>query len=315
MEMGKVRIGNSALDSVFWLISGSLALCLPSSRATGQSQFEVTLQQFAADEVRGYVQPMADMFGANLNAGLYHSAEVPEDGFHLRLEVVGVASLVQERHRTYDAVLPEGFTPGDGSFQTATVFGGTGKTFKDANSGLEYKGSDGVFNVSLFPLLVPQLTIGTLYGTEATLRYISTPPFSGGKLPRSTLWGIGIRHSISRYFSSLPVNAAVGVFYSSFKVGDILHVTGTVIDLQASRSFLILSVHGGIAFGSSSTTIRYRHESTGEPSSAIVDLTLDGNSRFRFTTGLQLDLQAIRLFADVNFGFINHFTGGIGLGF
>lgn len=292
------------------------ALVLVSPAVKAQSQFEVTIQQFSSDEVRGYVQPMVDMFGANINAGLYHSAAIPKHGFHIRVDVIGMVSVVSDEHRKYDASLPSGFVPMSGSYKTSTVFGGKGTTFKDVRSGLEYKGSDGVFSTNVFPLFVPQATIGTFFGTEATVRYLTTPPLSGGKLPSSTLWGVGVRHSLSQYFGNdPPLDAAIGGFYSNFALGDLMEISASAIDLQLSKSFSLLTLYSGIAIQQSSVNLHYTYRATEASSPKLVDLSLKGANNFRLTTGLQIDLQAIKLFADANFGYVQHFSGGVGFGF
>ena len=298
------------------VISGVASLLVFISSALSQSQFEVTIQQFNADEVRGYVQPLGDMFGANMNAGMSHSAVIPRSGFHFRFDVIGMASLVRDEHRNYDAVLPTGFVPLTGSYKTSTVFGGRGTTFKDVSSGLEYKGSDGIIRTDYFPLLVPQITIGSFYGTEATIRYITTPELSGGKLPSSTLWGVGVRHSLSQYFGETPpLDLCLGVYYSNYSIGDFGDFNGNAIDLQLSKALLLFTFYGGIAVENSSMSLRYTYTANGLTTPKLVDVELDGENRFRLTTGLQIDLQAIKLFADVNFGHIQHFSGGIGFGF
>lgn len=298
------------------VLIGVASLLLFISSALSQSQFEITIQQFNADEVRGYVQPLGDMFGANMNAGMSHSAAIPRRGFHFRFDVIGMASLVRDEHRIYDAVLPTGFVPQTGSYKTSTVFGGRGTTFKDVSSGLEYKGSDGIIRTDYFPLLVPQITIGSFFGTEAIVRYITTPELSGGKLPSSTLWGVGVRHSISQYFNdNPPIDMCIGFFHSSYTVGDFGDFNGNAIDLQMSKSLLLFTFYGGIAIENSSMNLRYTYTASGLTSPKLVDVEIDGENRFRLTTGLQIDLQAIKLFADVNFGHIQHFSGGIGFGF
>jgi hypothetical protein len=288
-----------------------------------QSQFEITIQQFNGEEVMGYVQPLGDMFGANMNAGLYHSAAIPRSGIHFRIDIIGMISLVGDEHRSYNAILPSGFIPLGGSRQTATVFGGTGTTFKDEDSGLEYKGSDGIFATNVFPLLVPQATIGALFGTEATVRYISTPSLAAGRFPSSTLWGVGLRHSISQYFGENPTfDLSLGSFYSRFTVGEFqgaegagLDFRGTAIDLQISKTILLFTFYGNIAHESSSMSLHYSYKANEASMPKLIDLTIDGGNKFRFTTGLQIDLQAIKLYADANFGYVQHFSGGIGFGF
>ena len=122
----------------FWLRTyASIAVCIVLFNTTrSQSKLEVTIQQFPAEQVAGYIQPLGDMLGANMNAGLYHSAAIDEDDFHLRIDVIAMASLVRESDRTYDTQLPAGFVPQGGSLRTATIFGGEGTTFSDISTGM-----------------------------------------------------------------------------------------------------------------------------------------------------------------------------------
>lgn len=285
------------------------------SSARSQSQFEVTIQQFSAEKLIGYIQPLGDVFGANLNAGMFHSAAIPNDGFHFRVDAIAMASLIRDEHRTYNASLPAGFVPQGGSTRTATIFGGRGTTFRDANSGLEYKGTDGLLNMNYFPLFVPQITIGTILGTQASVRYIATPSLSSNKLPPSRLFGAGIRHSISRYITDSPIDMSIGGFYSTFSVGDILEFSGTTVNLQISKSFSLFTLYSGAAWEQSEMQAQYTYRANENATPIPISVTLTGSNTFRVTTGLMIDLQAIRLFADANFGIVQHFSGGIGFGF
>ncbi len=286
------------------------------SAALAQSQLEMAIQQFRSSEVGGYIQPLGDLFGANMNAGLYHSAAVPKDGFHIRIDVVGMISLVGDEHKVYEATLPEGFVPQGGSFQTATVFGGKGTTFKDANSGLEYKGSDGIVRLSAFPLLVPQLTIGSLFGTEATIRFMKTPQLSQQWFPtRSTLFGIGLRHSISQYLRNAAVDVSVGAFYSTFSLGDIIDFKARTVSLSVSKTVSLFTPYIGLGYERSTMHLHYDFRGEDWQYPRLVDIVIEGANRFRVTGGFMIDLQAVRLFADANFGNVHHYSGGIGFGF
>lgn len=293
-------------------IAVSVIVFLPHA-LLGQSTLESTIKQFDQESVRGYVQPFGDLFGATMNAGFYRSARIPENGFTMRIDLVGMATVVSDEHRMYDAKLPAGFVPKGGSYKTATVFGGRGTTFKDVESGLEYKGSDGVFDARVFPLVVPQVTIGSVLGTQIALRFISTPELGGGKFPASTLFGAGFRHSISQYFAHAPVDIAIGAYYSKFDVGDLIAFRGGTVNVQVSRSVSLITLYGGVAWEASRTDIRY--SPNGQAGETFVNVTLSGGNTFRITGGLELDLQAVKLFADINIGYVRHFSGGIGFGF
>jgi hypothetical protein len=278
--------------------------------ATGhaQSDLEKTLQQFNANDVKGYIQPLADLFGANMNAGMFHDAEVPRTGFHFSFEIVGMGSSVGDNQKKYTLNSPAGFNPA--TFSTATMFGGKRDSVVDTRTNLKYYGiADGFVNTSIFPLGAPQITIGDIYGTRAIVRLVATPSMKG--FPSATLWGLGLQHSISQYVPAIPVDIAAHVFYTQFRFGDLVSFNGTSIGVEASKSLSILRVYGGLAWEKSSMEVKY---TPGNATSPAVDITMNGANNFRATIGLGLHLAFFSIFADANFGSVTNFSAGIGFG-
>ena len=295
-----------------------VVLIVSTNVARSDSDLERALRQYNFESVKGYVQPISDLFGTDVNSGFYHSAAIPRSGFHLEFDIVAMGALVSDDQKAYEVKLPAGFTPKPGStLKTATVFGGKGTLFEDYHngqlSGLQYKGSDGIINTSIFPLGVPQLTIGSVYGTEATIRFVTSPEIGSGKFPKTTLFGIGGRHSISQYIPNFPLDLAAGVFYSSFTVGDLITSNSIAFGVQASKEFSVLVLYGGLQYEKSSLNLKFT--SSDPTASPLVDVTLDGANTFRGTVGVGLALGVFNIFADANLGQITGFSGGIGFGF
>jgi hypothetical protein len=290
----------------------ALAMVATSSQSPAGSKLEDILRQQSLSNVAGYIQPMADSFGANMNAGLYNSADVPETGLHFAVDIVGMVSMVSDDQKSYTAQAPANFTPS--TFKTATIFGDKGSTVTDANNpGLSYKGSDGIISATMFPLAVPQLTIGSIYGTEAVIRFITTPSIGDDKFPKTTLFGIGGRHNIARYVPELGFDISANIFYNKFTVGDLIDFNSFAIGAAAGKSFSILSVYGGLQYEKSSMNLKFT-SANATSSSAAVDMSLDGANNFRFLAGLKLQLAIFRIFANANFGSVTNFSGGIGFG-
>jgi hypothetical protein len=287
------------------------ALLLSSVNAQSQTSLENALKQYNGDAVKGYIQPVADLFGANMHSGFYHSAQMSRTGFHLSFDIVAMAAMVGDDQKTYEASAPAGFTPA--KFMTATVFGEKGSEITHATiAGLKYKGSDGIFNTKAFPLAVPQLSIGYVYGTEAIVRFLPVPKIGDDKIPQITLWGVGLRHSISQYMPKVPVDLAAGFFYHSFKAGDLINYKGLSFGAQASKTWSILTLYTGLSYEKSSLNLTYNSTDVTVP--VNVDVELDGANKFRFTGGICLTLGFLKLFADANLGAVTAFSGGIGFG-
>ncbi len=301
------------LRSIGYRSSVALLLLVCATAARAESDLEKALRQLNSDAVKGYIQPIADFFGANTNAGFSHSVRIPEDGFHFRFDIIAVGSVVGDEQKTYTLKAPAGYSPSE--FKTATVFGGKGDSIAGPpGSGLMYKGSDGVFNTTLFPFVTPQITIGHIYGTEAMIRFVPIPELSDGKIPKITLFGAGIRHSLSQYIEDSPLDMAIGFQFNSFTFGDLMSVKGYGIGVQAGKTLAILELYGGVQYEKSTMNLSYKST---DPTitTPLVDIDLEGANTFRGTLGASLHLSVLKLYADANFGTVTNFTAGIGFGF
>ena len=290
------RVSTSVLLAVM-LVAGSGAV-----RAE-ESNLEKALKGFDQNEVKGYIQPLADFFGANMGAGWYRSAAIPQTGFNISVNIVAMGSSVGDGNKKFMANSPIG------QFETATIFGEHGGSIQGPG-GTSYSGSGGVINTALFPLATLQLHVGSVQGTELVIRGLPIPQISGA--PKVTFFGIGARHSISQYLVESPVDIAAGVFYNRIAFGDLITLGSFSFGAQASKSFSVLDVYGGLAYEKSSMDVTYTSNTAG---GGNVNLSLDGANTFRGTIGLGLNLAVLRIFGDVNVGSITNFSAGIGFGF
>lgn len=304
----------TSLRSVRILCAALVCGALTPGGAPGQTantQLENVLRQFNGDLVKGYMQPVADLFGANMNSGFFHSAAIPTSGFRVSFDIVAMGAMVGDDQKTYNVALPEDFS--QPSFRSATFFGPRGSVFRDPrDTNLVYQAPDGVLDATLFPFGIPQLRFGYLYGTEATIRFIPLPAISD-QIPSSTLVGIGVRHSLSQYFPLIPVDLSVGFVYNSFETGDIIDFKGTAFGIQASRKFSVLTLYGGLALERSTLHLKF---TANDPvlGTAVVETKLNGKNSARFTGGFGLTFGFFTLFADANVGQIVNFSGGMGFG-
>jgi len=293
--------------SILKISSLLCALALIGSTSRAQDPFQDAIKQLSSDKVTGYLQPFVNGMGANLNSGFFNTARIEETGLHMQLRFVAMGTLLGDAEKTYGALPPQPFP--QANVQTATLFGGAGATV-DGPSELQYQFQSGEVNTSMIPLGAPELTIGNVFGTQASVRYVPIGPI--GDFPKTTLFGIGVRHSISRYLPEFPADLAAGISYDKVTVGDIIDAHGLGFGAQISKSFSMLTVYGGLQYESSSLTVNYTY--TGSTPHSAVSLDIDGENKFRATGGLTLDLVILRLNADINFGKVTAVSGGVGFG-
>jgi hypothetical protein len=162
------------------------------------------LEAYTGQNANGYMSPLVDAFRSNLNSGLFHTARIEPNGFHVSLEFTGMMTSFDETSRSFMAQTGEGFVPTK-SVQAPTIVGDTDAVFVSGDAGTMYAFPAG-FDVSEWYLSAPQLRIGNWKGTEAVARAIFYD--TGNKEVGSLgVWGAGVRHSISQYFAGMaPVD-------------------------------------------------------------------------------------------------------------
>ena len=283
-----------------------LGLVFVTYGVRAQNSVEGAIKQLSSANAPGYLQPLVNSIGANLNSGAYHSASISDMGLTIRLDIIGMGTFIGDAEKTYNAVAPQPFDPTP--IQTATLFGGLGSV-ANGPGGTQYSFQSGEWKTSIVPFAAPQLTIGNFYGTQAIIRYIPIPEVSN--FPKMTYWGLGARHSISRYLPTAPVDLAASILYQKVSIGDILEETALSFGAQVSKSYAVLTLYGGLQYESSSMNVNYVQTGSG----SSVKLDLDGENKFRATAGLGLNLAILNLFADISVGKVTVASGGIGFGF
>ncbi len=169
------------------------------------------------------------------------------------------------------------------------------------------------------PLGAPQLTIGTLFGTQFTFRYLPDVKLSDeiGNLKYS---GFGIQHNPLVWFEeeSLPFEVAVGYFTQSLKLGSLMEAKATAFGVNTSIrlgwGLLNITPYAGFMLESSSMSFGYDYEFTGPAGLPVQDrvtFSADGESSSRLTLGASVKVLFINVNADINLGKYKAFSAGI----
>ena len=214
-----------------------------------------------------------------------------------------MAAFITDEQKTFIAVPEEGWDPPPDT-EMPTIFG------EEENPlGEDFPG--GVWETNYFPLAVPQLTIGSLFGTEAVFRWFEYK--IDEDIGTVKLFGWGVRHSISQYIPLFPIDVAAGYFWQSFSVGDMVEARAMYYGLQASYNLSVLCFYAGYGFETSNLDISYTFEENDEE--IPIAFELEGKNTSRLTIGIGFDLPIIKIHADYNIGQQNTATAGISFGF
>ncbi|NNF06940.1 MAG: hypothetical protein HKN21_09285 [Candidatus Eisenbacteria bacterium] len=221
-----------------------------------EAQLEENLSSFTDETAQGYLKPLAEAFGQSLNTGFFTSASIPVEGFRVRLEVQAMSVFFGDDDDTFMGMTGGEFSPAQ-EVEANTVVGPTNAVIVEGDGGTEYLFPGG-FDLSSFTLAVPQLTIGSYMGTEATVRWIAVDT-GDAEFGDIDLLGLGLRHNVSQYFDDLPVELAGSVFYQTLKVGDddLIDATALSFGIQASKNYGVLEPFGSVNLDSFSMTSQY----------------------------------------------------------
>lgn len=299
--------------------TAALLAALPAA-----AQIEDQLEAYTGANAEGYLQPLADALGANLNSGIFTSAYIPPDGFHFKFSVEVMSVFFGDDDRTFTGAWEEGFEPldPDAIIDVPTVVGDGGVRIIEGEGGTSFAFPGG-FDLNSFSVGVPQFTIGSLRGTEAIIRYVAFD-FGDVELGNLSLLGLGVRHSISQYMGDdPPLDLAVGLMWHDFKLGensaggDLIAAGALTVGVQASKRFgsgaILFEPYAGLSYDNFSMDVEYESEATGIPLDVSLDLESDPTARL--TVGACLSLGWWTLNAEYAFAGQSGLAFGSGIAF
>jgi hypothetical protein len=273
------------------------------SSALFAQDIEDLLSNYGDENAYGYLEPLSEVFSADLNSGWFRDAHVNRMKFQLYIGLVSTTGMIKNSQKTFEATSVYG-----GTVEAPTIFGSNDPVRVERPNGLaeNYPGGMGM---KILPLAVPQLSIGGLYGTEVSFRYYAMD--LSDDVGKMDMFGWGIRHSVSQYFDALPVDIAVGYYNLSFKLGDYVDSKLGLIVAQGDYSLGILDFYGGFGYEMNKMDIEY---TTDEETNTKVTHNFENNP-FRFIAGVNLNLGVFKLHGDYNISKTSVFSLGMGLGF
>jgi len=301
-----------------------------------------------------YVQPLTNTFGANMHGGLFRTADVG-NGFLPLLPVnvyVGFnvsSTLTASLNKTFTLEQGIPIETSEPGTEAELVLNGPARTVAgktspaDGTLDLVFRrngtevgreqlgpGVQGLLDerVPLVPLPMPQVSVGSLFGTEAQLRYFpkSNLCYGGGCYGQVGLFGLAVRHDIDQWIPvPLPLNIAVQGSWNQFSIANefegetekVFDASGWAANVQVSKGIPILPVvvYGGLQYEQFNAAYDYTFDlgrDDLEPISVSLDQT--AANQFRGLVGLSVDVFFVRINADYAIGSDqNVLTTGIGV--
>jgi hypothetical protein len=301
------------------VVAAAIIIIAFVSTVTGGS-LEDRLSAYTGRNAEGYLDPMVDALGANLNSGLFRGAHIPDTGPYFSIEFLGMANLFGDKHKTFRGVSEEGFSP-ETTLTVPTIVGPGEAVTVEGDSGTSFSFPGG-FNLNSFGTSIAQLRVGSFRGTEVMIRYLAVE-LGDVDLGSIDLFGFGLRHSVSQYFDEdFPVDLAAGFFWQRLKMGsnnaggDLMSSNSLTVAGQVGKrfpvAFLTLEPYGGVSVDWFSMEVEYQSTASGEPE--IIKLDFGARTTARLTFGLNAELSFLKAYAEYSVAQMNALAVGIGLG-
>lgn len=171
-------------------------------------------------------------------------------------------------------------------------------------------------SAAYLPFFAPQVSLGTVVGTQFTLRYV--PKITIQDVGDLSWTGFGIQHNLG-YWLPIPfVDVAASFYTQKIKIDPIFELSGTAFGINASKqlgfAFLNITPYAGFMLESAKMKVHYTPPAADYgPGVTPPDIAfeIEGKNSSRLTLGLSLRLLIFNINADYNIGKYNNLTAGI----
>lgn len=317
-------MASSATRMVTGIVALVLCIAAPLS-----AQIENQLGAYTGKNAEGYLQPLADALGADFNSGVFHGASIPRLGIGVRLEIMAMGAIFGDDARTFKAVTEGDFTPVQYA-DAPTIVGDEHAVFVDGDGGTSYAFPGG-FNLHSFAIAAPQLRIGSVFGTQAIIRYFALNAGGGDDegdgadedLGKISLFGFGLQHNVSQHLGAmLPLDVSVGFMWQSFNLGEnkkgdhLISSHAFSIGVQASKRFArFFMPYGGLTYDTFSMDVSYESSAEDDEDPVDIDVNFDKSSTMHLTLGFMIDLPVVNGFIEYNVASQNSIAFGTSFGY
>ncbi|HUI30341.1 MAG TPA: DUF6588 family protein [Candidatus Acidoferrales bacterium] len=286
---------------------------------------------------QAYVTPVVNAVGMDMNSGLFHTAKVGGIlpfglSFYVGVQVGG--ALVPSSDKSFSMGFDDsvyipllGMVPShDTVINAPTIFGSKNagtiqETYTDPVLHTRVTHSDptigGLINTSIALLPIPQVGLGSLFGTDVLVRYL--PSMKLASYGKVQLFGFGLRHNVSQYIPLIPIDIAVQLGFQNFSIKDtagnnLFKLSTFAANVEVSKTLAILTVYGGLQFENSKVNLNYTFTPPGQTAETIpISFSVTGKNKFRALIGLNLGLLPFNINVDYSVGAVSAVTAGLGI--
>ncbi len=256
--------------------------------------FDDLLQSYSGSNKEAYLQPLPDLMAGVFHSGWNVGGKI-DTGLYFRIGITSMAGYVSENLRTFSGTTEYPFEPVT-TLKVPTIVGENKIVEVEGVNGTSFYFQGGA-DVVVFPMAVPQLSVGGLYGTELSLRFTSYD-FKGdfGKL---TLFGVGIKHDIGQYLKIKDWYWTGGYAMQLLKGGNYFDYLSHYVHTEAGRSGKHGYYYGSLGFQTANLDASYREDP--DQGNREVTIALKNNFPLFIGVGGAVRLGKLYIHAAINY--------------
>jgi hypothetical protein len=168
-------------------------------------------------------------------------------------------------------------------------------------------------NMPAFPTAALQMNVGTIFGTNVSIRYF--PEVNIKDLGKFSFWGLGFIHNVNGWLPvPLPLDLGLGYFYQKLKVGDIFESDANQFGIYASKTLGFFTPYAGLTTEKSKTTVSYTYKKNQTDTGTKISFDQDGVNSTGAMIGFSLNLVILKLNVDYKAAKISTVSAGITFG-
>lgn len=300
------------------------------------------LSRIAGGYAKGYVQPLVNAFGADINSGFYSVTTSDNNKFSFQFGIKLFTAKIPNSDMTFSGKFDDIAYYRIGAIDypvraevtvnnAPTVFGSNTPAIAQIDlkdtvwfGAIAYPISEtrfqetigGVIKSEFRPIGVPEIVVGKLFGTEVIVRWLPNINLSG--YGSTGFWGLGIKHNLASYLTFLPFDASVQFLYQDFSMKDsadnkYISSSSKALNLTLSKELGIITFYGGLQYETYDVTVDYTYtpppNSQGNP--VKINFKTYGENEGRAFLGTSLKLSLFNLYIDYSIANYNVLSGGI----
>ncbi len=174
-------------------------------------------------------------------------------------------------------------------------------------------------DLPIIPLAAFQFSLGTLYGTKGTFRFL--PPVEVDEsIGKVSYYGGVLQHNPKMFLpvlDILPFDLGLSGSYQVFKLGSIIKATAWTAGMNVSKQlgwrFLNITPYTGLMLESSEMKFSYNYTIDGVTSP--INFSADGPNKYRLPLGLGIRLGILNISGEYYFAKMSGFSANLALAF